>query len=935
MRSKITNNRETIIWTPEEQVRVSNLEERFQIPVSPDDLRNYWDALLNMNEVDRIRQWLSTVSEIARLKLDLLEWTVTSRIDTSEVEQEAIDRLSIRENSENEAASALEIASRNMDELWNNEAASALEIASRNMDELWNNEAASALEIASRNAVFWGKMEKLPIIWWLFKLIRKFVSWVKWFFSVWDKIWEVAWSVSEISHEDLIEGIISKSHLQEREIRPILESSWIKTDQLSEIYNRLRSWEKVTLDDIRNIIKPPQEINDILSSPEEALEEARDRITSVIVKWIREQYWIELTWKKLDKLKEIVKKYFGLSGQNIENLQYMAGERQWELKGLYPLLPDMSLRSTKFAFALISEWIIPISAIWLDVAKTGLNTIKLSLSWLWITNESISFEDLIGWVRESENPELFLWVLYRKWGLFFSILWSISESVTQAGIEFLTKSTVTSGSLTWNSLIRNFNKQAKNFDTLHEAMTKVRGTTRPSEIIGEAIENLKKVKQNYEIIDILNKKPFKIDVAKKSILEIFESGSELLKNKINNASNLGNLRNIVSGQFSLPQPNSWAIWNLLSELGFWKQADVFNLNRQLEYIVENQRVIVKNQYMTKPLKSIREVFRIWKISRLADKVIYHFDNIDQALQFSTIAKQFPRLLWATIDKLPIITVAWLALTKDEGKIEDLHKWLLSLIPFIWPALLIGELGIGVNEENQIEVKKPIEATIWWVLLTLDWVFAVKAWITWGWRWVWSYLTKPIKDIYSIGRWTLEIADTARVAWTRAIKSIRKPRGFPAFIRSLANKPNKWLLKNILRTKPWAIAIAAVTLGLFVWHQVWNAKENEEVYDTLISEWLINENWEYWEELLEAIRNWDIDDEEKQVLTELIVSKNSPVNLEKIELSIEWDNLKIVSRNPKIQSDYFMTAEWVGELEELLWINYSSANFSFEEPEEAV
>jgi len=396
---------------------------------------------------------------------------------------------------------------------------------------------------------------------------------------------------------------------------------------------------------------------------------------------------------------------------------------------------------------------VPLSAIWIDILETSTDMFKISLSWMWIT-EKISYDDLMNNIWDIEHPELLLWLLYRKGWLFFSIMWDISKVASRLAIESLTNTTIKSTSLIKWSITNNFEKQASNFEKLSKAMWSL--DEKSWNIILKANENLQKIQSNYEVLDIL-KKETNLAKAKEAI-------SKKLNINISwDIDEFNKLRTHLNWKFQLPHTaDLFTWWHIANTFGFWKNADLFELSRKLKWISNQQRAILNNNHLAKWFWKIREVFEIWEISRLWDKVIYHFDDINQATQFSKLLNKAPELIGWLFDKLPIITVAWLAVA-NEDKIESLQTGFMSLIPFVGPIMLLWEGWVYLNDDWEIEIKNPIEAWMWWVLLWLDSVFFLKEAFKWWARWAIWYLWKPIKDIYSIWRWSVEIlADIAKM-----------------------------------------------------------------------------------------------------------------------------------------------------------------------------
>jgi hypothetical protein len=898
---------ETFNDSVEEQFKISELNEKFDIKVSKAELKEYADTRFTMKEVQKIQEWISSVSELAKAKLDILRKSYEDSAAVQKSQETLQQALKKWAESANKSAKGAEEVLKGLDssnitwEVWE-----AFKEGTKKAKEVWEKIAKAWYTVQLWEALrdSFTKMKNFNIWWALVSLFK----WLFWMFT-WSAVLEKAWEKikEKLSAEEVektkteIKKVLSeKFPWKEEKIENILNSPSVNQKQIKKIHEKIKSWEKITIKDISNFIP---ELKNIFTQKEkdEILLEAKQKAIVSIKKSIEKKYpeiW-EITWDKLTDLEKLTVKYFNLSSANELVLKEIVENRWFQINDLYWLLFESTSKWTWFTLWLISKWIIPITAIWIDIIETSTDIFKVSLWWMWIT-EQVSYDDLMSQIWDIEHPELLLWLLYRKGWLLFSILWDISKVASQIAIENLTNTSVKSTNLIKSSFTNNFEKQALNFQKISEAMWTVDEKT--TTVIKEATGNLNKIQKNYQILSILENSD-NIELKRRSI-------SKILGEKIPiDIDDLNKLKTHVSSKFTLPHLNiSLSNGSLLNKFGFWKSSDLFELNRKLEFINKNQISILKNEHIAKGIWKIREVFEIWEVSRLWDKVIYHFDDIGQVSKFSILANKFPQLLGWLFDKLPIITVAGLAMA-NEDKIESLKTWLWSLVPFVWPIMLLWEWWVYLDENNEVVIKNPIEAWMWWVLLWLDSAFLIKEAIKWWTKWVWWYLIKPLKDIYSIWRWSIEAIDSiAKITkWTFIKETIQK----------------WWKVVSKL-WKPWKITAIAILWAYAGYEYL--TDDDKEIYENLVKEWLINKNWTYWENLKKELLSWKINEDEKQILVELIVAKNSIEKLENIDLKIEWNELIITSSNQKIKSDFFINEQTINELNTLFWIKYNSNNF---------
>lgn len=747
----------------------------------------------------------------------------------------------------------------------------------------------------------------------------------KWWNGVWEWIWKffttiwdwLTWKLptnletiitpkeKEEAKKKVLEFINEKHPTLGWLVKQWLDSGKINEEELTKITQKLKKWENLSLEDITNLV-PNLDLNIDPEKKKQLTTEATNKIFNEAKNAIEKEFHITLGKEQLDKLMLIIQNRFNLDNKSLILAQEIISKKWFQFKDLYSIFWETSGTSLWLSFDLIKEKIIPPSAIVLNIIEGWVDVLKISFSWLWIT-KAMTYEDFKKQISDTENPELFLGLLYRKWWLLFSILWEMARWITQFWIDIFSRPNINGWDMTKNAITHNFEAQANNFKKLAQAM----GDNEVGDkILREAIENVKRIEQNYNILHILRDKSDKVDEA------IHAINALNIKNlNITGLKTIDELKRALNLHFStLPYANqTWTGWAVAKKLWFFTlKGDVFDFNQRLTKILESQRYIKDSNKIGAMFNKLNELKSLSKVRRMGDKILLHFDDINSATKFSAILQDAPELAKWLFNKLPIITVAWLALTSKD-KLETLRKWFLGLIPFVWPIYLIWEAWVFYDEKTwKLIVNKPSDAIIWWALLTLDGVFIVKEFAKgWVW-WALKYFIKPVSDIWGIWKWASKgIYNLSRITKSSGMKEALK-----AWIKwvteGLTKLPKKWKI---------GLAIGTATILIALWYET--LKESDRwPYNQLIKEWLITKDWSLGKNLKTIIESWQLNLEEQQLIAEYIVAKNSEVPLEEqIEVVLSWKNVSVKSTNPKFKSDYFVNSSTINEFASI-WFNYS-------------
>lgn len=195
--------------------------------------------------------------------------------------------------------------------------------------------------------------------------------------------------------------------------------------------------------------------------------------------------------------------------------------------------------------------------------------------------------------------------------------------------------------------------------------------------------------------------------------------------------------------------------------------------KQLDDVIHNFGNVVNNKgssILTKGLlwgarSKMNLVNAGFNMAESVDRWVFAFDTIDDMKKFidysKTIAKTTPEALKFLIGKSPIFLIWGMALAKDwtmPEKVKELGKWLLGLVPIIWPSFLIFD-SMKVSDINWTQ------ASIGGALFITDAIYWVrninKIWFM---KSIFRGLARPIIDIG-------EILKAAYKSWVTVTKRV--------------------------------------------------------------------------------------------------------------------------------------------------------------------
>lgn len=750
-------------------------------------------------------------------------------------------------------------------------------------------------------------LSKIPFIGWLFAALGKMF----WFWAKVEEAKEIVKDKVENIDKDNIKKQVSKiitdnkTPISNDNLNKSLNS--ISDEDYKKINAKLEKKEALTIEDIKNLdsFKILFSKEWIKETVKEELTKSRDKFKDILIKDIEKKYSIKLDQNNINKLDSLVKENLKINETTATKLSEIYARNEFNIWDISRILKESWTDTALFSIKLMASWIIPLSALWIDFAKSWVeiasNALELTLGALWL-KETIDIEVFNKKLEELNDAEkwLLIWLLYRKWWIFLSILWSTSSMLSRFIIEWITPTTVWTIESYKSSIQNNFSKQAESLNKISSKLWRIEINKESEKIIKSLEKNLELVWKNYITLDILKKYENTNDITK-VIQELTNKWIQIEWNP----KTLETLKESLSKNFKQGLTEFYSAWNALNKFWFWAQADLYELNTKLEKITKYQNAVLDWNKLAKLWYKIWETISIPQISRIGDRMSLHFNSKEEAREFgkklSVIFQQSPELIKWIFDKMPIFVVAGIAANSEKPFFEEIQKEFSYLFPVIWPILLMSEASFNYKD---IELKNLAEFGTWRALLTIDWVFLTKEFSTWWLKWMWRYMIKPLTDIYSLGRWTAEFWYNIYKVWNAWYMTIIK--------ESLAKT---WALKWKIR----AIVLAWLIIWWWINYAMASEEEKEEINKFLDKDWKIDNN-----KLKEEANKMSLEEKE-EIIKLMIAIEFWETFSDNIKFKVNNEKLTIDSKNKNVQSAFIINNDILEKLS-LLWISEYTFNY---------
>lgn len=690
----------------------------------------------------------------------------------------------------------------------------------------------------------------------------------------WGTVWEIAWETAQKAME------YSKEHIE-------------------EFKNKLR-------EQFRNYVKTKLWKKDI----------SDEKLNSVIDEYLNENEWVF----QMEKFIKDVKNNW-----------------EWEYKVLDWFLDSIKgwMLMIKFFAKLLEKWVITLDEIamstWTDFLSYGkitVNLIKDSFSKL---NWTISWDEL-SLKAESLNlneheKKLIMFMIYRKWGLFFNFAWSVAWFMTKwllYPFAFVWQD-MSQVWARWSSFTGNYKKQ---LDIIEKISAKI-----DPNFIAKDADWLKMLKNSFnELCDFYKFWWWYQDVEwdfKKSKLTLWEfmktqpKEMQELAWKLLKQSDLwiSDAKIIRWALATNCERIGWTLekwtWDLISKVWgtfkWWLSEkyiyqsfgdEMSRTSKALSNLIRIDDLLwlrsIKNQFVDK--------IRLWEsLSKqigMSDNIILAFKDVND---FKSWSQELKVLLRKTPDaakmlfwKLPIIAVAWMELNKDDPTFKSLFSDIMLLVPLVWPFMLMSSLWIRV-EDNQLKMSWDVTSSLLWLwFFWYDTYHITKvAAIDWF-RWVARAMAQPFVDIAELGqmmsRWLLYwwkfVKDSVNVAkneWTINM--------FKYSWETIADmfKAMKWWK---LSSKPALLAYVAILAWWTYFANEYGLFDSEvqKELKKLTQEWMNSWDFDKYQAELLKERSTMSDGEKSQQLSNIIrlrAAVSGIWDMKESDIKYDWKNIKII------------------------------------------
>ncbi|MDD3646387.1 MAG: hypothetical protein PHH06_03185 [Candidatus Gracilibacteria bacterium] len=898
----VTSSREVLSSiTENETFKVSELERKFHISVSQKDIDSYGDILLSREEIQKIQEGKNTVSELARFKLDSLKGGLKRGVEqvASDLQRSmGIERQKMQEGAETAAR-----ADETFDSLMESgrkvggKTGEVVQEGARKLSDATKKAAETGygIQLGAAMKDFVEKIKNFDFLGAIFSFLKGLVG----MFSSSEVLRNAGEKVEDALKPEEIEkakqylntelDVILKNFSPEKreQIKTyISDPKNVSEEQLKIILKKAQNGEYISLTNLKDIVPGFNEFIKSNFGPEEIdamRKEIEERAIEEVKREVQEKYNIELTEGKINDLKELVRKYLRLSDDNITTILDAINKKNLRIKDLYGSIFEAGLNGLGFTAGLIIKGIVPISAFGMEFIETSGEIISLTSSSLGLS-EHIDIETFHKGFSEMspEEKHILVALVYRKGGLFLGLLGRVSETLTRLGVEAITNTSVKSWRLGANAAFGNYKQQIEAFDKISVAMSQAAPEAEAGKkIINEALANLKHVQTNYRILDIIREADGNFDKAKK----LFESANlELPKGATDMTSLKTALNDSFEKGFTKGSGQQFKRFSV-NNFGFGPSGEIYELNKKFENIVKYQKQVFHGSTLGRLLGKTNEVLDSAKISRLGDKIVFHFNSVDEfkdfGQKFKGLLQKTPELAGAIFDKMPIFMVAGIAANSDKPFFESIQKEFLYLIPMIGPFMLIGESGF--NWENGWKIENPIEAGIGGALIGMDTVFLMKELYRNGGPGILRYMGKPLFDLYDIARGTGE----GIYSLGKAIASLDKA-GFEE-VGKRAVEMTKGLKGKVK-------ALAIIAIGGYLLAETAFAEDNE------LQEYLKKDNTLDYDKVRQQAGVLS-ENEKNEVVRFLFLSENGEEFTKDVEFKFKGNKIiGIISSNPKVQNE---------------------------------
>ena len=944
-------------WPNEDLIKLSEVEKKLKIKVPEYLLKDFWNVFLNRKQTKKMENGKLSTEELSKLKLEQLRWNL-SQNSVEKVNQDINKSNKIEDEwtlelseSGNKADKAFEKAMETITGVKSNKKLRQGLVKAKNI----NSQAVEKVKDISQSLNTWEKLENIPFIWGLFKILAGLLGFILWtwkgikeLFSFWDKAKEKLSSkeiqntkkeVWEKIKTDLL-GKFGKIHpkLKEKLEEKVEDPNFISEENIRQLKEMSDKNGKLELRDIKYVLSKEEytKIGEELKNDPDVWEAVKLKYETQLVNGISKEYGINLQGDKKAELKKLIQEKW--AAEKIDILQFYTRVENGETITLWDLtvwLFDEAVEATWFTMSLLGKWVVTADKFIFNIVEWG-TKLMFGLAGLGLKH-SIDLEDFKGSLEKMDEKEkiLVLWLLYRKWGILFELLWHIGSFISTQVVESFSSSSVTKWELLKASGSSNIERKMKTFQKLENML----GWGKWMEILNGALENQKLINRNNRLIKILEY----VDSLKEADEAVkAQKLKKLLQSNwfsIEEIKHLGTTKEIRSTLSKITKTNSFTGWQKFKGY-FWKNlgARQIEFYRNIDTITLHQsKVIAWENKALRILSKTKETLHALKIGKNAERVLLEAKTakwvITKLEALKRLSLEAPDLLKSICRWLPEIAVLWLAAgTREEN--ESIMEAMIKVAPFltriIWPWMMIFSLW-WAYKDGKLQWVNVTEAGLWTIFMWLDAAAAIKIfWEHWfsgktsleiG-KFIVKPLTAPLDIAVKWANFWKSFWQMVKAQWST--KEVLKEVGKKTLIK----------VKNIKAKKAAIIAWAVIGSG-YLLKEIFD-EDFDDRYEKWVDGWIIDpKTWEVIDRKKAKTMFWSLkenDKEEKIDFIRLIYMTEEGALIDANYLNFEIDKKNNLTISPKENPaiwDWVTTGEIEAWLKEI-WV--TNIDFNKNTPE---
>lgn len=758
------------------------------------------------------------------------------------------------------------------------------------------------------------------------------------------KVWDISWNKEVGFFDNIFNSIKEFFGKMIIDIIP-----WWK--KMMEMYEKLISKDSSIIQEIKyNWLNTIDNIKNNLNV-QEMLDKTKSRLKLQFSHYLKEKLWKDISQDKVDWFFD---KFFKENHDKLNDLQiykFYESEKWWENSSYTPFIDwfmdtlKVWWLTIKFIASMVDSWIIDYWDIMTETTNEitkywvmSFNIIKDSIS---VISTEMTLDDLknnIDNINLTETEKQLLTIMiYRKWWLFFDFLWNVAYGMTKASTYFIAYAwqDMSQFGARWNSFFGNYDKQ---LDLIEWIVKKINPSidSQSMKYLKGWLQEMKDFYKFWSWYQTWEKawqqsgKTF-VDFMSWQTPEIQSAAKSILKDNFNEITDTKALRSVTSTKLTTIWSNLEKYADDTISLIWWKlkwwlsEVHVFNrfgaeMNKAWKALAEIVRT--DDVLWTRKIWNLfRDKIRLWEsLSKqigLSDDLILAFQNVDDlktwAWEAQILLRKFPEWARMLFQKMPIIAVAWLEISKDDKSLPWLMSALFSLVPFVWWYQLIWSSKL-VKSDNWLWLKFEWDVTntaigVWliWFDTFIVWKALLSDWL----KWVRREFLRPVVDICEL--WAMSsrgvlysgkfVKDTVHVFSKSWLMESGK------FMWTWIANMFKWIeYKTLIKNPRFAALVIISVLWVWVAEYSWVFDSETEKH---IKELLANANdWNYESIQKELLDNWaKLDDWEKNDAIKLILNLRAKINWITIGSKAVWrDDIKVDGDDISIWLDKFLPSD---------------------------